>query len=84
MKKRKSNMYKESFPFFGNRVKDEIGSVIFESYSLNKIICISYFENGIINSYSGVIEKIDLINDNLYLLPKKKFLINRIKEVSIK
>ena len=51
----------------------EMNFILFECYSKNQAITLLYFENGIYKEYSGVIQKIDVVNRQILLLPKKKF-----------
>lgn len=84
VEKKNKKIFKEQFPELSEEQKQEMDEILFECYSRNKIIVFSYYEDGVFNLYSGVIKKIDLINKQLYLIPKKKFLLDRIKEVGIK
>lgn len=72
------------FPMLSEDEKEEMNLLLFDSYSRNQVITISYYENGKFKIYSGVIEKIDVVNRQVILLPKKKFDINYISKISAK
>ncbi len=74
----------ESFPNLSEDELMEMNSTLFECYSKNKAIVISYFENGAFHHYSGVIAKIDFMNKQIILLPKKKFDIDYICKIVAK
>lgn len=57
---------------------------LFDCYSKNKPITISYFENGAYHHYSGVIAKIDVLNEQIILLPRKKFNLQDISKITAK
>lgn len=62
----------------------EMNYMLFECYSKNQVITISYFENGKTNSFSGVIRKIDVLNKQIIFLPKKKFSMETIYKIVTK
>lgn len=78
-----SENQKREFPLLSEDQLLNIDEIIFECYSLNKPINISYFEDGDFNEYSGVIERIDYINRQIVLIPKRRFSINRIIDVDV-
>ena len=55
-----------------------IDTLLLQCYTRSKIISITYREKGRILSYTGMIERIDLMYKELYLLPKKKINFNNI------
>lgn len=55
-----------------------IDAILLQCYTRSKIISITYREKGKIYSYTGMIERIDLMYKELYLLPKKKVCFNNI------
>lgn len=61
-----------------------MNNTLYECYSKNKIVTISYFENGSYHHYSGVIAKIDVLNSQIILLPKKKFNLQDINKITAK
>ncbi len=74
----------EQFPELSEDELIEMNGILFDCYSKNKAIVISYYENGSFHHYSGVIAKIDIINKQIILLPKKKFNISCISKISAK
>jgi len=62
----------------------EMNFILFECYSKNQAITLLYFENGIYKEYSGVIQKIDVVNRQILLLPKKKFQLDYICRINTK
>lgn len=76
-----NDVYKISMPQLSDEQKEEMDYVIIKCYSGNRIINISYYENGDIKSYSGVINKIDFINKKIILYPKKKIDIDLIVNI---
>lgn len=62
----------------------EMNFILFECYSKNQAITLLYFENGIYKEYSGVIKKIDVVNRQILLLPKKKFQLDYICRINTK
>ena len=71
-------------PILSEDEKLEMNYILFDCYSRNKAITISYLENGRTNSYSGVIKKIDVLNKQIIFLPKKKFSLESIYKVVMK
>lgn len=71
-------------PILSEDEKQEMNYILFDCYSRNKAITISYLENGRTNSYSGVIKKIDVLNKQIIFLPKKKFSLENIYKVVMK
>ncbi|MCM1130213.1 MAG: YolD-like family protein [Roseburia sp.] len=71
-------------PILSEDEKLEMNYILFDCYSRNKAITISYLENGKENSYSGVIQKIDVLNKQIIFLPKKKFSLDSIYRVVMK
>lgn len=71
-------------PVLSEDEKLEMNYILFDCYSRNKAITISYLENGRTKSYSGVIKKIDVLNNQLIFLPKKKFSLDRIYKIVMK
>lgn len=82
-KEDKNNLYEET-PFLSEDELLEMNGVLFNCYSKNQAIIITYFEKGIIHHYSGVIAKIDILNEQIILLPKRKFSIHNICKIAIK
>lgn len=64
--------------------KEELDFKLFECYSQNKPVVISYFQNGYYQKYSGVITKIDILNRQIIIMPKKRFNIDNINDIEIK
>lgn len=64
--------------------KLQMNYILFDCYSRNKAITISYFENGLLHKYSGVIQKIDVVNKQIIFLPKRKFSMDVIYEIVMK
>ncbi len=58
--------------------------ILFECFSRNRAVTISYYEDGNLKRYSGVIEKIDILNKQIYLMPKRRFGIDYIFKVAEK
>lgn len=71
-------------PFLSEDEKQEMNYMLFDCYSRNQAITITYFENGKPNSFSGVIQKIDVLNKQIIFLPKKKFSMESIYKIVIK
>lgn len=71
-------------PILSEDEKLEMNYILFDCFSRNKAITISYLENGRTNSYSGVIKKIDVINKQIIFLPKKKFSMDSIYKIVMK
>ncbi|MDE5856531.1 MAG: YolD-like family protein [Anaeroplasmataceae bacterium] len=76
--------YIQELPVLSEDEKLEMNYILFDCYSRNKAITISYLENGRTNSYSGVIKKIDVLNKQIIFLPKKKFSLDSIYKVVMK
>lgn len=74
----------KTLPTLSDDQRMQMDSTLFECFSHNKAITISYFENGSFKNYSGIIQKIDVINKQIVLLPRKKFIIDNITEVVAK
>ena len=75
---------KKGIPTLSEDEKLEMNYILFDCFSRNKAITISYFENGRENSFSGVIQKIDVLNKQIVFLPKRKFSMESIYKVIIK
>lgn len=60
------------YPQLSNDDTTSIGTLLIDYYTSSKIIALSYRDKGKIKSYVGIIDRIDLIHKELYLLPKKK------------
>lgn len=60
------------YPRLSETQVNGIDTVLLQCYTRSKIISITYREKGRIVSYTGMIERIDLMYKELYLLPKKK------------
>lgn len=71
-------------PVLSEDEKWDMNLILMECYSKNQAIVISYFENGIYRKYCGVIKKIDYINKQITLLPKKKFWMEDIYKINAK
>ncbi len=76
-------LYKET-PFLSEDELLEMNGVLFDCYSKNQAIIITYFEKGMMHHYSGVIAKIDILNEQIILLPKRKFNIHNICKIAVK
>lgn len=63
---------KLSYPTLTQEEKESIDTILMNCYRESKIISLSYRDKGKVLSYTGVIERIDLIYKELFLLPKKK------------
>lgn len=74
----------KEIPALSEDEKLEMNYILFDCYSKNKAITISYLENGRMASYSGVIQKIDVLHRQLILLPKKKFSLENIYKIDLK
>lgn len=84
-KKYKSiRLFQSGTPALSEEEKMEMDFTLFDCYSQNKVVYISYYQNGTICSYSGVIENIDVLNKQIILLPKRKFFIPNIISVIAK
>lgn len=68
-------------PILSEDERTAMDFTLFDCYSHNKAITISYFENGRYKQYSGIIEKIDIINKQIILIPRKRFTIDLIYKV---
>lgn len=68
-------------PVLSEDEKAAMDFTLFDCYSRNKVITISYFENGSYKQYSGIIEKIDIINKQITLIPRKRFTIDSIYRI---
>ncbi|MDE6655607.1 MAG: YolD-like family protein [Anaeroplasmataceae bacterium] len=75
---------KKGIPTLSEDEKLEMNYILFDCFSRNKAITISYFENGRENSFSGVIQKIDVLNKQIVFLPKRKFSMESIYKVIMK
>lgn len=71
-------------PTLSEDEKLQMNYILFDCYSRNKAITISYFENGRIYDFSGVIQKIDVLNKQIIFLPKKKFSMDKIYHIETK
>lgn len=76
--KKNKKVFKKELPVLSEEQKIEMDITLFDCYSQNKVVSISYYDNGNISVYSGVISKIDVINKQLILIPKKRFKLDRI------
>lgn len=76
-----NSVFMASMPELSEEQKDKMDYVIFKCYSEKKIIDLFYYENGFINVYSGVIDKIDLLQKKICLIPKKYFKVDYIVDV---
>ncbi|MDE5547219.1 MAG: YolD-like family protein [Anaeroplasmataceae bacterium] len=74
----------DELPILSEDERLEMNYMLFDCYSRNRAITISYVENGRSNSYSGVIKKIDVLNKQIIFLPKKKFPMESIYKIVIK
>ncbi len=62
----------------------EMNNILFEYFSTNKAITILYIKKGIVNYYSGIISKIDVLNKIITFLPRKKINMENIYSIVIK
>lgn len=60
---------------------ENINGILLDCYSSNQPVIISYYKRGRMSMYCGVIKKIDILKQQIILLPKKKFKINYITEI---
>lgn len=60
------------YPNLSNDDKESIDFILLEHYRESKIIALSYREKGKIKSYVGIIDRIDLIHKEIFLIPKKR------------
>lgn len=60
------------YPQLNENQRNSIDTLLLQCYTRSRIISITYREKGKVVSYTGMIERIDLIYKELYLLPKKK------------
>lgn len=60
------------YPALSKEERSSMGTLLLKYYRESKIISISYREKGRIQSCTGIIDRIDLIYKQLFLLPKKK------------
>ncbi len=63
---------KMEYPLLSEDKLESIDSLLLDYYRESKIISITYRNKGKIASYTGIIERIDLIYKELFLSPKKK------------
>lgn len=77
------NNFKEIYNYSINSLL-EMNNILFEYFSNNKTITISYIKNGILNYYSGIISKIDILNKIIIFLPRKKINMERICSIVVK
>ncbi len=66
------------YPRLTEKQAESIDAILLQCYTRSKIISITYREKGKLYSYTGMIERIDLMYKELYLLPKKKVCFNSI------
>lgn len=66
------------YPSLSNDEKNNIEHILLEYYRESKIIALSYRDKGKIKSYIGLIDRIDLIHKELFLIPKKRILFSMI------
>lgn len=60
------------YPALSKEERSSIGTLLLKYYRESKIISVSYREKGKIQSCTGIIDRIDLIYKQLFLLPKKR------------
>lgn len=60
------------YPALSMEERSSLGTLLLRYYRESKIISVSYREKGKIQSCTGIIDRIDLIYRELFLLPKKK------------
>ena len=65
-----------------NKINEDLSVKIFQLYSQNKLINIMYFENGLTNITTGMIEKIDYVEKQIIMIPLKKILFLDIVEIN--
>ncbi len=63
---------KLEYPRLSEDKLESIDSILLNCYRESKLISITYRNKGKIASYTGMIERIDLIYRELFLSPKKK------------
>ncbi|MDE5715817.1 MAG: YolD-like family protein [Anaeroplasmataceae bacterium] len=71
-------------PVLSEDEKWDMNLVLLECYSKNQAVVISYYEKGVFRNYCGVVKKIDFINKQIILLPKKKFWMEDIYKIIAK
>lgn len=77
------NNFKEIYNYSINNLL-EMNNILFEYFSNNKTITISYIKNGILNYYSGIISKIDVLNKIIIFIPRKKINMENIYSIVVK
>lgn len=60
------------YPKLSITERQGIEKILLNHYRESKIIALSYRDKGKIKSYVGIIDRIDLIHKEIYLIPKKK------------
>lgn len=64
--------------------KFEMNVILFDCFSRNQAVTIFYYKDGLPQNFSGVIQKIDILNQQIIFLPKKKFSIDTIYKIEMK
>lgn len=68
-----------------NKTLEDISVRLLKLYSQNKLIYVSFLENGYTNDISGIIKNIDFVEKEIVMIPSKKipiFNIIKISEIS--
>lgn len=82
--KEEEKLLKIDPPVLSEDEKMAMDFILFECFSQNLAVTISYYEDGNLKCYSGVIEKIDILNKQIYLMPRRRFGIDYIFKVALK
>ncbi len=81
---KEDTLYKNKRPQISEEEKLQMNLILFECYSKNKAIKIHYYTEGKMMEYSGVIQRIDILNKYIVLLPKKKFHMEDIYQITMR
>ena len=74
---------KRKRPYMSEEEKFQMNLILFECYSKNRAIVLYYYEKDALKEYRGVIKKIDVLNRQIILLPKKKFSLDDIYRITM-
>jgi hypothetical protein len=66
-----------------NKTFEDIGLKLLKIYSQNKLIYISFYENGFTNNFSGMIENIDFVEKEIVMVPLKKISFLNILNINV-
>jgi hypothetical protein len=65
-----------------NKTIDDVGVKLLKLYSQNKLIYISYLENGYKSDISGMIKNIDFVHKEIVMVPSKRIPILNILNIN--